>query len=567
MVDADEGTGFRVNIAAAGIRNPVELTLTAGSEEQRLAVTEDGTLHFPRRLADGASFAIAVAKTQQCVVPASGAIAGADATLDLICDGVTELSSVTFDTAVRLTPRFFDPRVTSYTGFEPFLLDTGAPVTMSATKADASAVVSPSLPITVAADADLAVSVARDPLSARTYSFTLSRKLLQESYVKAPQALAAPNFGGFIFAGGTLVGIAPTGVAISKETLVVGAPTASQAFVFVRAGSMWTHQATFSVPGARLGQAVAIDGDTLVLGAPAANAGVGAAFLAHRTNGVWSALQPLVAQPAPGVDAHYGGAVAIAGAYLVIGAPDGVTSPHPGAVHVFHDPGSGFVYERTLADGTDANFGCAVGMSGTTVAIGAPFDQTGRGGVYVYDAASGQRAFSGFGGAAGDHLGFAVDIDNDLMVAGAPDASSAAGRVQVFRFATAWASEIVLAPTPTPPTDAAFGAAVAVDRGHVIVGARIEDCGGRGVLPATCAGSAANAGAAYTFRKLGATWTQDAYIKSSNADPADQFGTSVAVDGDTFVVSAGREASAATGVDGDQSNNGATDSGAVYVFR
>lgn len=563
MVDADEGSGFRVDVTAAGIRNPVELVLA----DQRLAITEDGTLHFPRRLADGTAFAVTVAATQECHLdPPTGTIAGADAALALVCDGASELSSLTFDTFVRLAPRFFDPRVTAYTGFEPFLLDANAEVTVTGTPADASALVSP-LPITIPVDADVMISLMRAPLATRTYSFALSRKLLQESYVKAPQQLTAPNFGGFIFQSATLLGIPPTSVAISKDTLVVGAPTASQAFVFVRAGSAWAHQATFSVAGARLGQSVAIDGDTLVLGAPAANAGVGAAFLAQRSNGVWSALQPLVAQPAPGANAHYGGAVAISGAYLVIGAPDGATSPHPGAVHVFHDLGGGFVYERTLADGSDANFGSAVGMSGTTVAIGAPFDQTGRGGVYIYDAATGQRAFSAAGGAAGEHLGFAVDIDNDLMVAGAPDASSLAGRVQVFRFTTAWASEIVLAPTPAPATDAAFGFAVAVDRGHVIVGGRLDDCGGRGVLPATCTGSAPNAGAAYAFRKIGAVWTQDAYVKSSNADPGDQFGTSVAVDRDTFVVSAGREASAATGVDGDQTNNGAADSGAVYVFR
>ncbi|HSH28224.1 MAG TPA: hyalin, partial [Wenzhouxiangella sp.] len=46
----------------------------------------------------------------------------------------------------------------------------------------------------------------------------------------------------------------------------------------------------------------------------------------------------------------------------------------------------------------------------------------------------------------------------------------------------------------------------------------------------------------------------------------DEFGLSVAVDGDTVVVGAHGEASNATGVDGDQGDNSATDAGAAYVF-
>jgi len=57
-----------------------------------------------------------------------------------------------------------------------------------------------------------------------------------------------------------------------------------------------------------------------------------------------------------------------------------------------------------------------------------------------------------------------------------------------------------------------------------------------------------------------------AYVKASNTDSEDQFGVSVAVDGDTIVVGALDEDSNATGVDGNQADNSAADSGAVYVF-
>jgi hypothetical protein len=64
----------------------------------------------------------------------------------------------------------------------------------------------------------------------------------------------------------------------------------------------------------------------------------------------------------------------------------------------------------------------------------------------------------------------------------------------------------------------------------------------------------------------GITWTQQAYLKASNTEAGDYFGFSVSISGDTIAVGAHGEDSNATGVNGDQSNNNATDSGAVYVF-
>ena len=58
---------------------------------------------------------------------------------------------------------------------------------------------------------------------------------------------------------------------------------------------------------------------------------------------------------------------------------------------------------------------------------------------------------------------------------------------------------------------------------------------------------------------------QQAYLKASNTEAVDHFGRAVALDGDTLAVGAPLEESNATGVDGDQSNNDAGDSGAVYV--
>ena len=78
--------------------------------------------------------------------------------------------------------------------------------------------------------------------------------------------------------------------------------------------------------------------------------------------------------------------------------------------------------------------------------------------------------------------------------------------------------------------------------------------------------SAPCSGAAYVFTRSGTNWSQQAYLKASNTEVDDWFGPSVAISGDTVVVGAYEEDSNATGVNGNQSDNSATNSGAAYVF-
>jgi hypothetical protein len=67
----------------------------------------------------------------------------------------------------------------------------------------------------------------------------------------------------------------------------------------------------------------------------------------------------------------------------------------------------------------------------------------------------------------------------------------------------------------------------------------------------------------YVFTRVDSSWSQQAYLKASNAEGFDNFGRSVALDGDTLVVSASNEDSS---VDGGETDNSATDAGAVYVW-
>ncbi len=79
------------------------------------------------------------------------------------------------------------------------------------------------------------------------------------------------------------------------------------------------------------------------------------------------------------------------------------------------------------------------------------------------------------------------------------------------------------------------------------------------------------AGAVYVFARNGGNWSQQAYVKSSNTGGpvvGYQFGYSVSLssDGSTLAVGQTSDPSNATGINGDQKNTSAPDSGAVFVL-
>lgn len=119
-----------------------------------------------------------------------------------------------------------------------------------------------------------------------------------------------------------------------------------------------------------------------------------------------------------------------------------------------------------------------------------------------------------------------------------------------------------------------FGRRVALsgDGRSVLVGSGLafsagEDSSGTGINGNANDNSAPESGAAYLFVLDRGEWRQQAYIKASNTEAGDEFGDMLAInaDGTTLAVSAVSEDSDATGIDGDQANNNASGSGAVYL--
>ncbi len=348
--------------------------------------------------------------------------------------------------------------------------------------------------------------------------------LEQRAYLKAAHAAAGDRFG--------------HAVAVSGDTVVVGVPGESggaaesgAAYVFVRNGNIWTQQAYLKAShpnaGDRFGSAVAISGDAIVVGAWGEDSGAvdsGAAYVFRRDGAVWS-QQAVLKAPHAGAGDWFGFSVGIDGDTVVVGAP---------------------------GEGSDATGVNGDALNDRATRSGAVYVFSGNGGVWTQQAylkASNTRA--------GDWFGFSVGISGDTLLAGAPYEDGGgieSGAAYAFvRDGGDWSQQQYLKASNIGAGDL-FGHSVAVSGDMAVVGALFEDS------------QATDSGAAYVFLRSEGEWAQDAWLKSSNTGPGDRFGISVAISGQTVVVGAAGEDSGATGVDGDDADNSAPDSGAAYVF-
>ncbi|MGC1377895.1 MAG: FG-GAP repeat protein [Anaerolineales bacterium] len=254
------------------------------------------------------------------------------------------------------------------------------------------------------------------------------------------------------------------------------------------------------------------------------------------------------------------------------------------------------------ASNTDAedNFGAAIAISGDTLVVGAPYEASSAtgvngdqgdntasnsGAVYVFtrngSVWSQQAYIKASNAEAYDDFGSSVAISGDTLVVGAYGESSNAtgvdgnqtdnsadlsGAVYVFtRSSGIWSQQSYIKSSNTGANDY-FGGSVAISGDTLVVGAVGEASNATGVNGSQDDNSVYDSGAAYVFTRSGTTWSQQAYLKASNTGESDWFGGLVTISGDTLAVGAAGEGSNATGVNGDQNNNLASDSGAAYVF-
>jgi hypothetical protein len=252
------------------------------------------------------------------------------------------------------------------------------------------------------------------------------------------------------------------------------------------------------------------------------------------------------------IDLSADGATLVVGARLEDSSATGINgdqnnnnAPESGAVYVFVREGTGAVwvqqaYIKASNTGAGDQFGAKLALSaeGSRLAVAAPQEDSNA---------------TGYNGNQNDN------------------SAQGSGAVYIFeRSSGVWAQRAYLKASDSAAHDN-FGASLALSGATLAVGANLENSGATGINGDQLNSAAPDSGAVYVFvRKLshldGVFWMQQAYIKASNTGSGDRFGHSVALSGNVLAVGASSEDSAATGVGGNQLDNSASASGAVYVF-
>jgi hypothetical protein len=165
---------------------------------------------------------------------------------------------------------------------------------------------------------------------------------------------------------------------------------------------------------------------------------------------------------------------------------------------------------------------------------------------------------------SGAYWAHSVAVSGDTVVAG----SYSDRAVDVFiRSGATWSHQAHLVSTSPNVNGDYFGWSLAVSGHNLFVGATADESNATGLGGVQANTSMSGSGAVYHYRRTGGAWSAPTYIKASNTGSGDGFGWSIATLGDAVAIGANGEGSSASGVNGNQANNDASASGAVYVFE
>jgi hypothetical protein len=401
----------------------------------------------------------------------------------------------------------------------------------------------------------------------------------EQAYIKASNPGTDDQFGdgvGLSADGNTLVVSAPyedsgaTGVNGNQEDNSV--ESSGAVYVFSRAGRTWSQQAYIKASntgekaeGDRFGFSVSVsrDGNALAVGAIGEDsastgingdqkdnsaAGSGATYVFTRSGNAWS-QQAYVKSSTAARNALFGYSVALSanGDTMAAGAFD--EDRGKGIVYVFTRSGGAWSQQADLrakeGDRGDS-MGCWVAISddGNTIAAGALDEDTLTPGINVVKS-------------------------GDSGIVDAPDDTSAGAAYVFVRSGTTWTEQANFKASNAGRHDW-FGVRLALsgDGDTLSVGAPNEDSAARGINGKQDDDSADGAGAVYVFTRTGSAWKQEDYVKGSNTETFDEFGSSMALsrDGRTMAVGAHFESGGGKGVNGNEADNSVPHSGAAYVF-
>jgi len=416
--------------------------------------------------------------------------------------------------------------------------------------------------------------------SGAVYVYTRSgNRWAQQAYIKASNPDPDDQFGYSVSLsadGNTLAVSAPyedsAATGINGNQADNSMPNSGAVYVFSRTGSTWSQQAYLKASntgekdkGDQFGYSVAVsgDGNTLAAGAIGEDSsatgingnqadnsmnGAGAVYVFTRSGATW-AQQAYVKSSKPARNIMFGYSVSLSanGDTMAVGEYD--ADRGRGALYVLTRSGGNWSQQTRLQPATldpQDSMGCWVAISddGNTIAAGAMDEDTLVPGINVVQ---------------GGHSGI-VDGPDD----------NSAGAVYVFvRNGTTWTEQANFKASNVAKRQW-FGVRLALsgDGNTLAVGAPNEDSGAKGINGKQDDHSANEAGSLYVFTRSGGTWKQDYYVKGSNTEKFDEFGSSAALsrDGRTMAVGAHFESGGSKGVNGNEADNSVPRSGAAYVF-
>ena len=368
----------------------------------------------------------------------------------------------------------------------------------------------------------------------KAYVFVRSGTVWTEQQILQAQN-GSPN-GAF----GVSVAVSGDTALIGARTEVVNQATGElgAAYVFARSGGVWTQQQRFTAREVtprndQFGYAVAIKGDTLAIGSPAHEivsgiANHGAVYVYQRSGNAWGRAYKIIhGDPAP--DA-LGQALAFDGSSILAGAPSKGSAR--GAAYVFKTVSTGGQFKVQPAEVfSNALYGFWLGMSEETMAVGSNF------GTYVYARRGAAWEFT-------QRLGLFTENNNannilpgtgtvfsgDMMIVSASGARinnvNLRGAVLVYRRNQdgVWVEQQRLLASDGTANDQ-FGSSLAVSGGTLVIGALGETIGAN-----------SQQGAAYIFTFDGTNWVEQQKISASDGAANDHFGGEAAISGDTLVI-------------------------------
>ena len=354
-------------------------------------------------------------------------------------------------------------------------------------------------------------------------------------------------------------------VAVDGDTAVIGVyqdddatngDNSGSAYVFTEVSGVWRQVAKLTASdGAandEFGYSVAVDGDTIVVGAHQNDADTnnndeGAAYVFTKPPSGWADMTQTAKLTAFGAAAgdEFGISVVVDGDTIVVGAHQNdadTNNNDEGAAYVFTEPFTGWADSSETAKliasdaAADDEFGISVALDGDTAVIGARQDDDNgsqSGSAYVFTKVSGvwsQKAkLIASDAAADDQFGISVAVNGDTVVVGArqdDDNGNQSGSAYVFtKPSSGWSNsnETAKLTASDGAANDEFGISVAVEGDTAVIGARQDDTSN---------------GSTYVFTKVSGVWSQKAKLTASDGAADDEFGISVAVDGDTVAVGA-----------------------------